>query len=50
MKGALKNSAQREATRSVLTPGKEFTVTERGLVVEQALGESAVGVKLPVAA
>lgn len=33
----------------ILTPGQEFTVTERGLVVVQALGESTVGVKLPVA-
>ena len=50
MKGALKNSAQREATRSVLTPGQEFTVTECGLVLVQALGEAMVGVKLPVVA
>ena len=50
MKGVLKNLAQREATRSVLTPGQEFTVTERGPVVVQALGEAMVGVKLPVAA
>lgn len=49
LQGRLYVTQEGDWTDYVLTPGQEFTVTRRGLVVVQALDESTVGVKLPVA-